>query len=81
MTAVVLPFTPRSLIVVDRVRSLGRFEYRISIRRGMQASNVWAGDDYLDARGVVADIERQERARGRRCVLDDRTGGAGDAPL
>ena len=81
MTARVLPFTTRARILIEHVRSLGRLEYRISIRRGEEVSNVWCGDSYLEARRVVADIEGEERARGRRYIVDDRTRRVGDAPL
>ena len=80
MTARVLPFAPRTVIVLDRVRSLGRLEYRVSIGRGEKGSNVWAGESHSDARCVIADVVKAERARGRRCVVVDETRGAGDAP-
>lgn len=81
MTARVLPFTKPGRIVLDRVRDpvLGRLEYRASIGRGEKVSNVWAGESLSDAHCVIADIEKAERAQGRRCVVVDRTGRVGDA--
>ncbi len=82
MTARVLPFTPPAVIVLESVRTLpGRLEYRISVRRWPDFSRVWAGESHSEARRVVADIEGEERARGRRYIVDDRTRRVGDAPL